>query len=366
MKRMGKWALAGAALGCVALQFGGSLALTTLALALWLAVLAWHARPQLRRLWMPKFWAISLAFALASGLWLGVPDMAVGPLRLSRKGLAAGALMLVRGALIYSLMGWASSLMVDRRVRAAMARLGLAEFGAALSAAFAMIPGLADIVVPAVKAQQWSPKGLARLHELGVMLVLHAVDLGRSLESQRPFIAAVVGERGSGKTSAIRQLCAKLAAEGYRVGGVLQPANELDGVRVGYRLRDAATGEELEFAVRGPNGFEFAAQGWLWARARLHKALAQADCTVIDELGLLEARGQGHLLELPRLPAWMASRVLLVAVRQDCAAAVEQRLGPFAARIHPQALREQGEPFLEQLRRQLRPMPAHAAKETRS
>jgi nucleoside-triphosphatase THEP1 len=141
-----------------------------------------------------------------------------------------------------------------------------------------------------------------------------------------PTIAAVIGPRGSGKTTVVERIVAALAAAGWRLGGVTQPGEGKPPQRSGYRLRDAASGEEVAFARRGDDGFVFAADGWRWAGARIAAAMDGADCVVVDELGRLEARGQGHLasLELPSRPL-----LLLVAVRTEHAAAIATRLGAF-------------------------------------
>lgn len=341
------------ALACVALQFEGSLALSCVAAGVWLAALALAARAHLRRLWVPRFWIVSIVMALGSGLLLGKPDLSLGPVRLSRFGLEAGALMLVRGVFLFALMGWVSKLFVDRDVQNAIRKVGLAQFGNALTAAFGFIPSLGERVRPALAVGRGERAGARAglLHLAAVDLVKHAVLLARSLEKPLPFIAAVVGPPGSGKTTLVERVAEQLRADGHRIGGVTQPAIQEAGTRVGYQLRDAASSEVVAFARRADTGFAFAREGWAWARSRIDTSLASADCVVLDELGRLEAKGEGHLRALV-LPA--PSPALLVGIREDCAEEVAERLGPIAVRIAASAPPTEVDGFVGALRDHLR------------
>lgn len=171
---------------CVALQFGGSLPLSSVALALWLAVLAFVAPHELRRLWMPRFWLISAVMSLGSGLLLGESDLRIGPLSASSEGLRAGLLMLVRGAFLFSLMGWASRLIVSERVQRGIRRVGLAQFGHALAVAFEVLPSLAERVRPALSGGRAArPRDRAGfVYAAAVGLIRHTALLARSLHAE--------------------------------------------------------------------------------------------------------------------------------------------------------------------------------------
>lgn len=323
------------AAGCVALQFGGSLPLSAAALALWLLALVALSRPHLRRLGRPRLWLVSAVMALGSGLLLGKPDLSLGPLRLSSAGLEAGLLMLVRGLFLVALAGWLGSLVVEREVQGGLRRLGLAPFGAALSAAFGLLPSLQARVGPllaAERGQGWASRG-GRLQRAAVELVVQAARAARAMEQAPRLFVAIVGPPGSGKTTMLTDVVARLRAEGVQVGGVLQPAEGPAGARTGYRLRDLGSGEERAFAARGAQGFTFDEEGWRFAARALERALREDACVAIDELGRLEAEGGGHLraLVLPALPS--ARQVLLLGVRADQAEAIQARLGPFGATV---------------------------------
>jgi hypothetical protein len=139
-------AMAGLALACVALQFGGDLALAAVSLLVFLAALASADRPALARLWMPRFWAFTLVIGLGAGLFLGKRTTDVGGLHLSLDGLSAGALMTVRGAFVFALASWGSRALRRRDLERFLSRVGLARLGTATAIAFGLLPALRDRV----------------------------------------------------------------------------------------------------------------------------------------------------------------------------------------------------------------------------
>jgi nucleoside-triphosphatase THEP1 len=205
-------------------------------------------------------------------------------------------------------------------------------------------------------------RGAGPASRLGQLRVLageparHTAPGARSLETgaRRPFVAAVVGPPGSGKTSLLHAAVERLRAGGARVGGVTQPAVHAGEERTGYRLRDVATGEEVEFARRAERGFDFTDEGWRWSHERLCRALESADVVVIDELGRLEAQGGGHLRQLVVEPRGEHPAALLVAVREECAGDVAARVGPFDVTVRPGAASEGVEELVGALRAALR------------
>lgn len=332
------------ALACVALQFGGQLWLSAVALGAWLVGLALFCRPALRRLWMPRFWLISLLFAVGSGLLLGRRDLQLWGLELSSAGLCAGLLMVARGALIFGLACWASLALAERDIQRAARRLGAAWLGTALPTALKLLPELVQQYHLA--AAQAPGRRLARGYEVAVLLVCHTARLARQmarradLEQRGPGVlkVALVGTVGSGKTSAAQRLCESLERQGLRLGGVLQPRRMEQQQCRGYLLQDVASGAQRPFARRrgardgSGLGYDFDEQGWQWAAERITEARRRADVVLVDELGRLEARGQGHLPALQGALDEERATVWLLCVRADRADQLEQRLGPFGLR----------------------------------
>jgi nucleoside-triphosphatase THEP1 len=345
-----------AALACVGVQLPGSLLLSTVALAIWLGLLAAIDQASLRRLWMPRFWGVTVIFAVGSGLLLG-PRRAHGVWSvISPEGLRAGLLMVVRGAFIFGLAAWASRALGGRDLERAFARVGLARLGSALKTALRLLPELKDRLLAATPpARRWQM--MRRLPHVAVDVICETARLAEEMStSRRPMIAAVVGAPGSGKTTLVGTVLSGLRARGLVVGGVTQPAIVEEGARVGYLLRDASTGEERPFArrrtrpAREQPGFSFDDEGWSWAERRVQQASGAADVLVVDELGRLEARGEGHLPALLQRRAEEArARVALVAVRADCADAIRERLGAFDLELPSGADAAIVERFIDQI-----------------
>jgi len=139
-------AMAGLAVACIALQFGGDLRFSLVSLFVFVAALSQADRRAFARLWMPRFWAFTLLVGLGAGLFLGKRTTDVGGLHLSLDGLRAGALMTVRGALVFALASWGSRALRRRDLERLLARVGLGRLGTAAATAFGLLPGLRDRV----------------------------------------------------------------------------------------------------------------------------------------------------------------------------------------------------------------------------
>jgi nucleoside-triphosphatase THEP1 len=166
---------------------------------------------------------------------------------------------------------------------------------------------------------------------------------------------AVVGDQGAGKTTAVIGLCDSLIASGHDVAGVLQPARHVDGKRVGYDLLDPHDGARFDLATRktsfGPGElcYAFDDAGWGWGSTRIARARRDADVLVVDEMGKLEARGQGHVPALVQDVDDERCGVWVLSVRAGALDAVAAAVGPFehVARLH-------GEPgALDRLRQRI-------------
>lgn len=340
------------ALVCMAMQFPASLPWSLAALCTWVGALAWFEPETLHRLWVPRFWGVSLLVAVASGIVLGQQDMEVLGVSLSSSGLTAGVLMVVRGAFIFALSTWVSRRLGGPTVQNALHRAGLGELGQALSAALHLLPELA-----ARLASRWSHhhftdwrSRLRAAHSLAVDIVEHTARLAEEMVTTtasrtdvRPTVVAVVGPPGSGKTTQIMDIIRRLREAGVGVGGIIQPAFPSKGVRSGYSVLDITTGEESSLCHRDSpdQSFQFTPGCWAWARERIVEACHGAQVIIVDELGRLEARGEGHM---PALIAGMensAVSVLLLSVREDCAAAIAHQVGAFTTVLRAQASNDQ-------------------------
>ncbi len=148
---------------------------------------------------------------------------------------------------------------------------------------------------------------------------------------------AVVGAARSGKTTAVCRIALTLRARGLAVGGIAQPSTRSGAAVTGYLLEDIATGEQRPFITRDPATScpVFETEGWLWAAERIRAARRSQDVLVVDELGLVEARGGGHLRALVEQDVADRTDLWLLAVRDVAADAVQSRLGAFHLVVAP-------------------------------
>ena len=157
-------------------------------------------------------------------------------------------------------------------------------------------------------------------------------------------ILAVSGAHGSGKTTRVRELAQAYRARGHHVGGIAQPVVWEDGQRQGYDLVDLATGERRPFAQRrapastGELGFVFEPEGWTWAMERILQARRTCDVLVVDELGRLEAQGEGHLPALVRQVSEERAHTWILAVRAGFEAEI---LSPLEGGVDGEAVRRE-------------------------
>jgi len=143
----------------------------------------------------------------------------------------------------------------------------------------------------------------------------------------------VVGEPGSGKTSWCREYIDWRRKSGSSVGGILCPAIEKQGQRVGSNALDLLTGQEVPFArlsryrsFRGGEvvgDYTISRAGILFARGAIKRAIeSRCDLVIIDEVGPLELRGKGLM---PAVELALASAVnILLVVRSSLREALQR------------------------------------------
>jgi nucleoside-triphosphatase THEP1 len=332
--------------GCIALQYPARLELAGLGLGAWLAALALFDRAALARMWHPRFLLITAIVALMSGLLLGTPDTRLFGVRVSSEGFTAGGLMFIRAVLLIGVSAWASRKLVSGAAHSTWGLPG-ASLSAAADLAMELVPALTTRV-----RERWSRqtayrgRGMGAIEKTAVELVFQVACVAEGLARPSPIAAtaavvrlAVVGPSGSGKTSTLRLLRDALAQSGLRVEGVLQPAARVGHLVVSYGLEDAATGERRPFASREgqPAGDppRFDPAGWEWSAARIRSARQWGDVVIVDELGLIEGTGSGHVAALLATVPLEQATVWLLAVRDSALDLVAQRIGAFDFVLSP-------------------------------
>ena len=144
----------------------------------------------------------------------------------------------------------------------------------------------------------------------------------------------VVGEPGSGKTSWCREYSDEQRKRGATVGGILCPAIEQQGQRVGSNALDLLTGQEVPFARLSSHGcvkqgervgnYTISKDGISFACGAIERAVeSSCDLVVIDEVGPLELSGKGLM---PAVESALASAAnLLIVVRSSLREALQKR-----------------------------------------
>ena len=137
--------LLGAAILALSIQFHGALAHACGAFVTFFVPLTLLRPNAIRRMWRPKFWAITFLFALISGFFLGPRDLTLPGMTypcFSSVGAQAGLLMILRCGLIFSLTSWISVALNRKTFLHVAQRAGLGNLGNAISAAFGIMPEL--------------------------------------------------------------------------------------------------------------------------------------------------------------------------------------------------------------------------------
>jgi nucleoside-triphosphatase THEP1 len=279
------------------------------------------------------------AVAWASGLDRGLDVGAVVLLRLVVLGVAAA--LVARSADAESILSVAS--------RLGMQRLGLV-FGLALNA----LPHLSETASTVWSAHRVRSGGrwasLRRLPALAEVLMAHTgrvADQSAAAAALRghtalgrppaPLTTAartviVTGPTSSGKSPLMASVADELMGRGIEVAGFVQPAVVEAGRKIGFGIRDLATGDSVELARRVATGagdfgtsFSFSDSGFELGERALRRATS-GSILMIDELGPLELRGGGHWPAAARAVAIPGIAGLVVVVRRSLVPALVEAL----------------------------------------
>jgi nucleoside-triphosphatase THEP1 len=202
-------------------------------------------------------------------------------------------------------------------------RVGRERLGLVLGLALNTLPRLAEAaseVWTASKVRSGSTMArLRRLPGLGEVLLAHTARIaeeaaaaaslrghsaltrpGRWLEAPVR-IVVVTGPTGGGKTETVVTLADRLQSLGVPVSGFVQPGDFDEDRKTGVRVRDVNTGAETALATLGERTegdfgtrFLFREEGFQLGAEALSRTGPGA-VVIVDELGPVELRGQGHM-----------------------------------------------------------------------
>ena len=259
-------------------------------------------RNSLRPLLRPGFLATFALLALCSAALFASLQQGAGGLLV---GLRIGVEMNFRAAVL--LVGF-SAIGVELRsprIGRGLARSRFRQLPAALEMAFETLPAVIA-GLPEGKTMVRRPVSVFHRLVADADEWLRRVSL-RSL--RRAGVVLFTGFIGEGKSSYLSALVETLRQKGFRVAGILSPSVRENGVRVGYDLVDAATGERkpLSRTQGGPGlpsvgNYHFDPAGVAFGRRALSPEAARAaDLVVVDEVGPWELKGQGWAAALYEL-----------------------------------------------------------------
>ncbi len=147
-------------------------------------------------------------------------------------------------------------------------------------------------------------------------------------------VIMVTGFKHTGKTTLIERFIAAMAERGVKISGILARGAWKDGLRDGFDLVDLSDCSSVPLAKRmkhpDPNSrviFEFFEAGLeAGARALSPERNRQSDIVIVDEVGKLEAVGEGWA---PLIGPLIALRrpLYVFAVRTDCMKRISETLG---------------------------------------
>jgi nucleoside-triphosphatase THEP1 len=302
-------------------------------------------------LWIEMALVMLLAGALLGGVRGGRDGLA--------SGVAAGAAMVLRATMM--LLGFAA-LSVELRNPSLLSwveRRHLRGLSDALGAAFGTLPAFTAELSQRRGEWRHPARFLAGMVRLADRLAAGSEGHGAARRC-----VILRGPTGSGKTTLVREVVARLRERGRTVAGILAPGLLQDGRRVGFDLVDLATGESTTLAretphVEGPHArwsrFAFADEGLALGRRALGRNAQGADVVVVDEVGPFELAGGGWAGSLDGLARDYQGALLLV-VRETIVEAVRDRWGSPDTVVWNV---EQGDP--ERVARLLAPRPAEAS-----
>ena len=222
-------------------------------------------------------------------------------------------------------------------------RLGMERLGLTLGLALNVLPQLSEStrqVFMAWRVRRRSsvtkPPSILQLLEVLLAHVARIADeaaaaaalRGHSALVQPPVVVATAapvvvatGKPGAGKTTAVLETAEQLHSQGCRVVGIVQLGRFVDGDKIGFAVRDLENGDEADLALLVPRGegdhgtrFRFSEDGFVLAERALGK-VKKGDVLVVDELGPLELRGEGHMPAVQRALQVPGLTGILIVVR---------------------------------------------------
>jgi len=286
-----------------------------------------------------RFGAV-LAIVFAASITAAVVAWAAGP----QRGIELGGMVLLRLLVLTVAVAVLMRSVNAETLLRLTKRMGLERLGLVLGLSLNSLPRLAEAASEVWTASRVRSDGavarLRRLPGVGEVLLAHTARIAEEAAAAaslrghsaltRPGnglrtpvrVVVITGPGNGGKTETTIALVDELRAKDVPIFGFVQPGEFVDGQKTGFRLRDVSTGEEAGFATRGERGegdfgtrFQFSEEGFRLGREALSRG-APGSVAIIDEIGPVELRGQGHIKAVRQALAMPDLLGALIVVRR--------------------------------------------------
>ncbi len=272
----------------------------------------------LKRLKKPKFWILLISITLLSGFLLNGLRSNTHSFNLS--GLSIGVAINVRAFLMIFGFSSLSIELRNPRIENWFKRKGMGHFSKSLEAAFKILPFMAANIS---EEKMLFKKPI----EASANLILKANYWLDKIEKNTyglPIVFIITGERGSGKSTLLSQTIEKLKSNKIKVAGILAPGYWIENKRSAFDIINVQTEQRTKLCTIEQNQskvriglFNFFSEGIeLGNKALSIEKLSGVDVCTIDEVGILELKGEGWSKKLDELMKNFKN-ILILVVRND-------------------------------------------------
>ena len=271
-------------------------------------------RKAFKRLGKPKFWVFTLTIIVLAGMLLGKNPRMITGIPVSMDGLLAGLIMSIRAFTLILCFVMISRTITRDRFLQLTTRIGLPHYVPAFQTALETLPRMKE----AFQESRRKGKRMFGMETLiGFLLLAKQLTLNPVKDETKVF--GVTGGKEAGKTTLLKQTARIASEKGIPVGGYIQQRfNDEANNTPGYKVVSIVTGEELIIAEKSvDSGFNFNDKAFEAAADWLKRDISDCSVLLVDEMGSLESRGEGHLPGVMSVLRDFPGKIWVIALRKD-------------------------------------------------